>query len=244
MLLERGHRRPSRPARRPDEVEQVAQPHAASSRRWRSSPRRRRSAGGRRLRHRERGRPGSATSTVAVHDSRRYAGSVALARDPGGPGGLVDRQLLPGPSPERTPSTETLRSHGTVLPAVSSTAAPEASQAVRSRPRRDRPLGSRPARSCSGRRRRRQGLPDDRQLDRDVHDERADRDPGDGVVGGPEARTPRGTTASTLTRPVASWKIAAATSTPIEARSATCSSSSRGRPRRPDRRASGRRSRA
>ena len=44
-----------------------------------------------------------------------------------------------GPSPERTPRTETVRSQGTVLPAVASTATPEASQVVRSSPRRVSP---------------------------------------------------------------------------------------------------------
>ncbi len=87
-----------------------------------------------------------------------------------------------------------MRSQGTVLPAVASTATPEASQVVRSSPRRVRPArggrGGRPV--------QRPGLEvvaergaDHRQLHGDVHDQRPDRDPADGVVGGPEAERPR-----------------------------------------------------
>ena len=47
-----------------------------------------------------------------------------------------------GPSPLRTAKTETLRSHGTVLPATASAATPEARNVVRSSPRRVRTPGS------------------------------------------------------------------------------------------------------
>ena len=50
--------------------------------------------------------------------------------------------MPPGPSPERTPSTETRRSSGTVLPAVARTATPAASQVVRSSPRRESAPGA------------------------------------------------------------------------------------------------------
>ena len=73
--------------------------------------------------------------------SRRYAGSVALAVTPAAFADLLIG-TPPGPLPERTPKTETSLSHGTVLPAVSTTAATEASPAVRTRPRRDRPSPS------------------------------------------------------------------------------------------------------
>ena len=194
----------------PDQVEQVAQPHPGPRRRCALQPStqaigRSRSAaaspGGRRGELGDRGRR-----------RRPRAGSrptVAVASTPGRARRLVDRDA-PGPSPERTREDR-------------DPAQPRARccRRWRGRHRRRRPTSSAPARAAtSGPAATRSAgrasvssmsvvehVADDRQLHRDVHDERADRDPGEGVVGGAEGEGPR-VPLRRVGTPVTSWKIA------------------------------------
>ena len=183
----------SLPARRVDQVEQVAHPHAGP--RPAGAPAL--DAGDRQglgaLGHREqlvagqRAPPGRRTRPRA-----RTPGSSAVAVTPAALADLLIG-MPPGPSPERTPKTETLRSNGTVLPAVASTATPrgEPGRAQQPAPRHRALAGSPVGRSyVVSSTSPRQRAADDRQLDRDVHDQGADGDPGDGVVGGAEREGP------------------------------------------------------
>ncbi len=185
----------SLPGGRADQVEQVAHRLRRSRSRRRSSPRRRRSGGTRCVcgiaRRSARLSCGSRSPYATVS---RYDALVAAATTP-----RSTAEWLIGtparPVPERTPSTETLRSKGTVAPAVASTATPGATQVVAQEPaarhdaRRRRPWSAGPGRVLSTSVVRR--LADDRQLDRDVHEQRADGDPRQGVVGGAEVEVPR-----------------------------------------------------
>ena len=159
-----------------------------SSRRSRSIPRRTRSAASRSAAGAPRGRRGSGVTSRSPYATlSRYDAAVAVAVTAAALADLLIG-MPPGPSPDRTPSTETRRSAGTVDPAVTRAATPTASQVVRSSPRRVSTPGSvASARSwavsstSAPRAPRTIG-----QLDGDVDDQRADRHPGDGVVGGPE----------------------------------------------------------
>ena len=193
-LLERTARGPSMPGGRPDEVEQVAQPHPGPDRRPRSSPRRRRSAASRSCcgSRREVGRGSACASCRRARPRVRTTGSDALLRDAGGAGGLVDREVLRAGAgvglEDRQPTEPRDRAAGDREHARP----PDAPRAARTRPR----AGQR--RRPAARRRRRAGgerVADDRQLDRDVQHQGPEGDPGDGVVGGAEGEATRGTTA-------------------------------------------------
>ena len=153
--------------------------------------------------------------------SRRYAGSVALAVTPAARALLLTGRSC-GPSPERTLKTETFRSHGTVPPTVSSTAAAEAMPAERTRPRRDRPSpggsswSTGPARASRTTGSLTAMCTTSAPITTQATAKWVDLNEND-----------QGYQVVTLASPVASWKIAAATRTPTEVRSATCSSSSR-----------------
>src|SRR5690349_11975458 len=82
-----------------------------------------------------------ATSWSPYATVRRYAELVAAAATFAAAADLLIG-MPSGPSPDRTPSTDTDRSSGTVLPAVARTATAAASQVVRSRPRREIGPGS------------------------------------------------------------------------------------------------------
>ena len=112
-------------------------PHSRPLTATRSSPRRTRSAASRSSAASPRDRA-RVSSTVAVAVDRRRAGTPALVADAvtRAAAALLLIGMPCGPSPDRTPKTETSRSHGTVAPALPSTATPAASQVVRSRPRR------------------------------------------------------------------------------------------------------------
>ena len=93
VLLERGHR-DRRPARRPDEVEQVAQPHAAPVAVGAPALDAGDGQAGRRLRHREEVGPAQRRRLVAVRNVEAVRRVGRTGRDPGRPGALVDRQVL------------------------------------------------------------------------------------------------------------------------------------------------------
>ena len=93
-LLERGDgRRPTRAVRRRGRAGRAA--GRRSTRRARSSPRRTRSAGRPSAASSPAGPRGTADADRSAYTiSRRYAGSVAVGRDPGRAGALVDRHAL------------------------------------------------------------------------------------------------------------------------------------------------------
>ena len=71
------------------------------------------------------------TSRSPLTTVSRNPGSTDVSSTPA-PSAVLLTGTPCGPSPVRTPNTETLRSKGTVLPAVASTATDDASSAVRS----------------------------------------------------------------------------------------------------------------
>ena len=179
-----------------DQVEQVAHRHAGPGRAGAPAL----DAGDRQRRRGLRHRPQVGQGELHLRGrrtrpSRRYAGAGGAAATPrrGAPT-VVDRDALPGPSPDRTPSTETRRSHGHRAagrrehrdagggPGGAQQAAPRhdarAAAAVRAGP----------ARCC--RRRRRGRVRMIGSLTAMCTTQRADRDPGQGVVGGPEGEVP------------------------------------------------------
>ena len=119
----------------------------------------------------------SGPSTVS-----RYAGSANLSATPAAIAEVFTGTPCGPMSGRRGASTEIRLSGRSVCPTVAIVTTPAAAATVARSPRRDRPgrgslggLGPSP-----------QGSPDDRQLDRDMQQQSADREPGDPVVRGDE----------------------------------------------------------